>query len=145
MKIVLNELTPDQVIGINRRVIVDAHHRDPARKQQHTVVRGGDLQSCLGAIFYQSSSGYMHLPLEKMAGLLLYRVAQGQFFLDGNKRTAVVAATIFLRNHGLVLHLDRPMVNDLMWGFAVSEGGVSAKYGEDDAVKFDFDNVMPRI
>jgi prophage maintenance system killer protein len=36
-----------------------------------------------------------------MAGLLLYRIAEGQFFLDGNKRTAVVAATIFLRNHGL--------------------------------------------
>ena len=67
MKIVLNELTPDQVIGINRRVIVDAHHRD----------------------------------------------------------------------------LDRPTVNDLMWGFAAGEGGVAAKYGELDAVQFVFDNVMP--
>ena len=86
----------------------------------------------------------MHSPLEKMAGLLLYRIAQGQFFLDGNKRTAVVAATIFLCNHGLLLRLDRPTVNDLMCGFAVGEGGVPAKYRDQDAVQFVFDNVMPR-
>ena len=144
MKIALNELTPAQVIGFNRRVTLDALYRDPTGRQQHVVVRGSDMRSCLGAIFYQGSAGYMHSPLEKMAGLLLYRIAQGQFFLDGNKRTAVVAATIFLSNHGLLLRLDRPTVNDLMCGFAEGEGGVPAKYRDQDAVQFVFDNVMPR-
>jgi len=78
-----------------------------------------------------------------MAGLVLHRIAQGQFFIDGNKRTAVVATTIFLRNHGLVLRLDRTVVNDVVWGFAGSDG-VAAKYGQDDAVQFIFGNVLPR-
>lgn len=144
MKIGLNELSPDQVVGINKRVILDAHRRDPNSGQQHSVVRMSDLCSCIGAIFYQGAMGYMHLPLEKMAGLLLHRIAQGQFFLDGNKRTAVVASTIFLRNHGLSLRLDRKITNDLMWGFAAGVGGTPAKYGEEDAIQFIFDNVMPR-
>ena len=110
MRIALNPLTPEQVIGINERVILDAHRKDPACKQRHVVVRDADLRSCIGAIFYQGASGYAHLPLEKMAGLLLYRIAQGQFFLDGNKRTAVVATTIFLRNHGLAPRLDRTAI-----------------------------------
>jgi prophage maintenance system killer protein len=83
--------------------------------------------------------------VEKMAGLLLHRIAEGQFFIDGNKRTAVAAAAIFLKNHGLDLRLDRAVVSNLVWGFAKGLGGVPAKYTEEDAIQFVFDNVLPRI
>jgi prophage maintenance system killer protein len=89
VKIILNELTVVQIVGLNERAILDARRKDPACQQQHVLVKYGDLASCLAGVYYQSVSGYMHLPLEKMAGLLLYRIAEGQFFMDGNKRTAV--------------------------------------------------------
>jgi prophage maintenance system killer protein len=98
----------------------------------------------LGAIFHQGLSGYVHLPLEKMAGLLLHRISQGQYFFDGNKRTGVLACAIFLQNHGLQLKLDRVQVAELVWGFAAPMDGSLAKYGEDDAIQFVFDNVLPR-
>lgn len=145
MKVTINELTPSQVTGMNRRVIADANARLPGCQQQHRLVRPGDLDGCLAGIFYQAGgSGYVHQPLEKMAGLLLYRIAEGQFFLDGNKRTALAATLIFLQNHGLKLRLCGDEIEQLLWGFAKGTGGAPAKYGEEDAIRFIFDNVLPR-
>jgi hypothetical protein len=142
--VTVNELTATQVTGMNRRAIENANARIPGCQQQHRLVRSGDLDGCLAGIFYQSATGYMHLPLEKMAGLLLHRIAEGQFFFDGNKRTALAATLIFLQNHGLKLRLPGDEIDQLLWGFAKGSDGSPAKYGEDDAVKFILDNILPR-
>lgn len=84
------------------------------------------------------------IPFWNSVGLVLYRLAQGQFFMDGNKRTAVIATTIFLKNQGLTLKLDRQVVSELTWGFAVSMDGTPAKYVEDDVIQFIFNSVLPR-
>ncbi|WP_414697029.1 Fic family protein [Oligoflexus sp.] len=107
----LIELQSREVEGLNRRAIEDVHRKDPACKQQHRLVRAGDLSGCLAGIFYQSQAGYMHLPIERMAGLLLYRIAEGQFFMDGNKRTAIFAAWFFLANNGYSLYMDENRLN----------------------------------
>jgi hypothetical protein len=31
VKFAINELTPEQLAGVNKRVIIDAHRRDPSR------------------------------------------------------------------------------------------------------------------
>ena len=85
----------------------------------------------------------MHLPIEKMAGLLLYRIAEGQFFMDGNKRTAIFAAWFFLANNGYSLYIDENRLNDLIWGFPKDPVTGLAKYSEDDAIQYMFDNIMP--
>lgn len=143
MSLNIAELSFETVVRINQRVMLDIKIRQIATQAKHAVVRPDDLNSCLAGIFYQSIVGYMHHPLEKMAGLLLYRLAQGQFFLDGNKRTAVVAAAIFCRSHGLDLHLDRKRVNELIWGFAHGADGTPPKYGEAEAVEYIFANIVP--
>ena len=82
-----------------------------------------------------------------MAGLLLYRIAQGQFFLDANKRTALIAMVVFLGNNGHKIRIERGVVNDLMWGFAPPEDdpGKGPKYKQEDAIQFVFDNILPPI
>lgn len=139
----LIELEARHVDGFNQSVIKQAHRNDPACQQQHQLVRPNDLMGCLGGIFYQGAKGYVHLPLEKMAGLLLYRIAQGQFFMDGSKRTAVTAAWAFLRNNGHELYIDRKRLDDLLWGFAKDPQTGVAKYSEHDAIQYIFDNIMP--
>lgn len=147
MNITLRELTHTEVIGVNRSVILDAHRKDPASQQKHILVRPLDLQSCLAGIFFQSAQGYMHYPLEKIAGLLLYRIAQGQFFIDGNKRTAISSCYFFLLNNGHSLRTDRKTVSELLWGFSPPEDDPSAapRYTDSDAIQFVFDNIAPRV
>ncbi len=140
----LVELTADQVVGLNGSAIKDAHRKDVNCQQKHALRDRGGLEGCLGGIFFQlSGKGYVHLPIEKMAGLILYRIAQGQFFLDGNKRTSLLSAFYFLGNNGYQLRIVRSVVNDLLWGFAPSEDdpSQSPKYSENDAIQFIFDNI----
>lgn len=145
MKIALDVLTIDQVVGLNQRTIKDAHRKDPTCKQQHALRNSGGLSSCVDSIFMQIQgvNGYVHAPIEKMAGLLLYRIAEGQFFLDGNKRTALLSCVVFLGNNGHRLRLERQATSDLIWGFAKDANTGLAKYKEDDAIQFVFNEIYP--
>lgn len=137
------ELRTEEVIGLNRRVIEFARREDPACKQLHGVRSQAGLSGCVGGVFYQTGgAGYINLPLEKMAGLLLFRIAQGQFFLDGNKRTAFYSMVVFLGNNGNNVRTEQSVLSDLIWGFATGPNG-KPKYTEDDAVQFVFDNIIP--
>jgi death-on-curing family protein len=139
----LMELEPSHVIGLNKKSIQDAHRKDPHSAQKHQLIRPSDLQSCLGAIFHQSSRRYVHLPIEKIAGLLLYRIAEGQFFMDGNKRTALLSAVFFLRNNGYQLYIDENRMEALIWGFAKDPVTGTSKFNEPDAIHYVFDNILP--
>lgn len=148
MNIALCELTPEQVIGINQSVIKKDHQWNPNSQQKHAVRNLSGLKGCIGGIFQQlNPKGYVHLPLEKMAGLLLYRIAQGQFFLDANKRTALNAMKVFLHNNGHQIRIDKKVVSDLVWGFAppINDPNQPPKYKEDDSVQWVFDNILPLI
>lgn len=142
----LVELTEIEIIGLNRKAIEDARRKDATCQQQHALVRRSDLLSCLAGVYYQDSKqGYLHLPIEKMAGLILYRVAEGQFFMDGNKRTGVLACYFFLFNNGLDLKIDNNRINELIWGFGKDPHTGKAKYREADSMQYIVDNVFPRV
>ncbi len=143
--ITLNELTWQHVDGFNRRAIAESLRKNTGSTASNVLTKASELKSCLGGIFYQAQQGYLHLPIEKMAGLLLYRIAEGQFFLDGNKRTALLACYFFLHDNGLSLRTEEDEVNDLMWGFAKDHVTGIAKYNQTDAIQFIFENVLPRI
>lgn len=145
MSIGIVEISSGQIEGLNRSLIGFYNQNNPGSTHVHQLVNAGGLQSCVGAIFYQSFNGYQHLPIEKMAGLLLYRVAQGQYFLDGNKRTAITTAFTFMRNNGYRLLTDRDTTRDLLWGFAQDTGNGQMKYNLDDAIKFIEDNSLPMM
>lgn len=144
MKIPLAEITTAQIIGLNRTVIAEARSKDPKCKQQHRVNDRNKLEARVSSIFQQLNGiGYVHLPIEKMAGLLLYRIAEAQAFEDGNKRTALISMVAFLHNNGHRIRIHRQTVNDLIWGFAVPMTGGSAKYNESDSIQYIFDNILP--
>lgn len=134
----ITELTLNEVIGFNRRAILDGNRRDPARREQHNLIRTDVLQSALAGIFFQSGQGYMNLPVEKMAALLLCRISQGQAFENGNKRTAVLSAYFFLWNHGLKLKVQTDEIVSLLWDLA------NKVKNEDDVFNFILNNVFPR-
>lgn len=122
----LIELTYDQVVGFNKKAIADRHAHDPTSKEIHSISAAGQgkLLGCLGGIFARNFQGtYYHLPIENIAALVLYRIAEAQAFENGNKRTALLSCYFFLYNNGYNLKIDKGRVNDLLWGFARDENG----------------------
>lgn len=134
----LIELSLQEVVGMNRKELEKYNLKNNA-KQLHTLINPDGLKSCLGGIFMRDLSGYYyHLPIEKMAALLFFRISQGQYFADGNKRTSVRSMTIFLYNNGYRIQIDDDTIEDLLWGFATK------KYNDTHAIQYVEDNIYPK-
>jgi death-on-curing family protein len=141
-------LTKQNVIGFNDKAIKDARRKDPNCQETHRLIDEPKLEARLGSIFFRDSRGtYLNLPIEKIAGLILYRIAEGQCFENGNKRTAVLSSYFFLYNNGYDLQFKQDEMNELIWGFAQDPKDSLAprKYNEDDAISFIEDRLVPRL
>ena len=65
---------------------------------------------------------YLHHDLHEMAAAYLYHIAMNHPFIDGNKRTAVVAALVLLDLNGIDVDRPEPRLFDLTLG--VAEGRI---------------------
>ncbi len=139
MKKNLSELEYLEVVGLNKNV-TEIYNIKNKTNQPHVLVKLNELKSCLSGIFARDFKGnYYNIPLEKMAGLLLYRIAQGQFFMDGNKRTAILSMKFFLFNNGVNILIKGKVLEELTWGFAVK------KYTDKDSIQYVYDNISPKL
>ena len=102
---------------ISREVLAQLHE-DSIRLFGGTLgVRDEDsLQSALGAP--QNTWFYGGGDLFEVAAAYAYHLAQAQAFLDGNKRTAVAAALLFLRANGIAGKPDQLRLYDAMIAIA---------------------------
>lgn len=91
-----------KVIALNREIV--AWSGEP-----HHVVDYGGLESAIARPV--NSYFYGTADVAYLAADLLYGIAANHPFMQGNKRTALVAAEVFLRLNGFDLHLpDREFV-----------------------------------
>ncbi len=84
----------DEVVGIHDRLLKEFGGSAGIRDL-------GMLESAV----YRPQTGYYD-DLSEMAAALLHSLLMNHAFVDGNKRTAVAAADVFLRLNGLVLAVD---------------------------------------
>jgi death-on-curing protein len=90
-------LTPPEVFLINEQVL--------ARDGQQSLLRDeGALESAL--MRPQTASHYEQANLVRQAALLVAGIALAHAFLDGNKRTALLAGTVFLDLNGGFLETE---------------------------------------
>ncbi len=61
----------------------------------------GLLESAVLMPQQQFSGDYLHKGLAAMAAAYLFHIAQNHAFIDGNKRTAALAALVFLEINGV--------------------------------------------
>ena len=71
----------------------------------------------------QASFGgeFLHQNLFEMASAYAFHIAENQAFLDGNKRTALVAALVFLDINGCLIFDDEMKLYDAMIAIANRE------------------------
>lgn len=90
----MQHLTPDDVLGINEFVL--------AQQSQQSLLRDvGGLQSAI--MRPQMAANYEDADLARQAALLVSGIALAHAFVDGNKRTAIMAGEMFLDLNGYIL------------------------------------------
>ena len=83
----------------------------------------GLLESAIGTVMATFGGEFLHETLFEMAAAYLYGICKNHPFVDGNKRTAVSAALVFLDMNGVEVAADENDFYDLV--IAVAEGRVS--------------------
>jgi death-on-curing protein len=83
----------------------------------------GLLESAVGSVEATFDGTFLHETVFAMAAAYLHGICRNHPFLDGNQRTAVVAALTFLEMNGIEVDADEDAFYDLVIG--VAEGRVS--------------------
>lgn len=82
-------LTLDHVLYINQEVCDNVDQRS-------VCLDKGKIESALGATFYPGHYPFQHGGIAKVAGALCFFLTKAHGFLNGNKRTAMLASTMLL-------------------------------------------------
>lgn len=99
----IKQLTSTQIILINKKICKEDKH-------DHKILDLRKIESALHTTFYPGSEPFIHGGVAKIAGAMAYYLTNAHAFLDGNKRTALLASTIFMKINGysLTYPLDIP-------------------------------------
>jgi death-on-curing protein len=79
------------------------------------------LQSALGTPQTTFEGEYLHTDVFEMAAAYLFHIARKHPFVDGNKRTGLMAALVFLGLNDLELAVDPAALYELVSGVAAGE------------------------
>lgn len=85
------------------------------------VADRGMLESAVAMPTAAFAGELLHKSLPAMAAAYLFHICKNHPFLDGNKRTAVVAAEIFLNVNGMRLDVSNEDLKQLCLGVAAGE------------------------
>lgn len=109
-------LTLDEILAL---------HHDQFRRYGGTpgVRDRGLLSSALGTVSATYGGEFLHQGLHEMAAAYLYHIAGNHPFVDGNKRTALAAALLFLWMNDIEVAAKEEELTDLVMG--VAQGSIS--------------------
>lgn len=101
--------------------VLEIHHDLIRRYGGREGIRDlGVLQSALAMPQAGSSTEYYHTDLFEMAAAYLFHIAKNHPFVDGNKRTGIAAAIVFLEMNGVEVRATNDAL--LRTVLAVAEG-----------------------
>ena len=107
-------LTLDEVLAIHADQIRRYGGRPGLRDQAL-------LRSALGTPETTFEGEYLHTDVFEMAAAYLFHIARNHPFIDGNKRTALMAALVFLGLNDLELAVNPDALFELVNGVAAGE------------------------
>lgn len=108
------------IVWVSREVVEAVHDRQLAEHGGGTGVRdAGLLESALARP--QNQYHYGETDLAAVAAAYAFGIARNHPFIDGNKRTAWVAARLFLRLNEVALEFDKAEATVMMQQLAAGE------------------------
>lgn len=107
--------------------VLEIHRDQIERYGGHAGLRDlGLLQSALAMPAAALGGRYLHGDLVEMAAAYLFHIVQNHPFIDGNKRTGMVAAIVFLSLNGIELRADETQLEQLVIDVAKGKAGKSS-------------------
>lgn len=85
-----------QIISANRFICTEGGN-------PHHCFDPGKIESSIHSAFYPGSYPFAAGGLARIAGALCFYLIKNHSFMDGNKRTAILSAILFLSQNGLAL------------------------------------------
>ena len=104
-------LTFDEVLDI-QRAQAELYGGDPGLRDR------GLLESAMAMPESSFGGELLHRTLFAMAAAYAYHIAQNQPFVDGNKRTGLVSALVFLELNGIEIEDPKGRLYNAMMGIA---------------------------
>ena len=104
-------LTVDQVLEIHRRVIGE-YGGDPSVRDR------GLLESAVMMPSARFGGEFLHKTIPDMAAAYLFHICRNHAFVDGNKRTALASAEVFLLLNDMGIHVPDDELVELTLGVA---------------------------
>ena len=97
----------EDLVNVNRVVVA-------LSKEEHaySAADGEKLSSVVNEVEARADNLAPEEAIPSKASLLVFRLASGQYFRAGNKRTALVAGAAFLLKNGYALDLKNPSLVD---------------------------------
>ncbi|MGO9691404.1 MAG: type II toxin-antitoxin system death-on-curing family toxin, partial [Syntrophobacteraceae bacterium] len=84
------------------------------------------LTSAIALPFASFSSAYLHGDIFEMAAAYAFHICQNHPFIDGNKRTALASALVFLDMNGEIISYDSDKLYKAMVNLAAGKLSKSA-------------------
>jgi death-on-curing protein len=95
--------------------MVDEFGGDPAVRDR------GLLESAVALPASQFGGEYLHGGIPEMGSAYLFHICRNHAFVDGNKRTALTTAEMFVLLNGMRLVATNEELEELTFGVAASE------------------------
>ncbi len=110
----------EALVTINKRVV-------SLTKDKHEYMEEDvrSLRALLAAVENRANEEERVESLIQKASLLIFRIARGQHFHEGNKRTALVAAESFLKVNGYTIDMQNQDLLDIVDTASVGQASLS--------------------
>ncbi len=116
----IRHLDLETLVRINKRIV--SLTRD---KHEYTEEDKRSLRDLLAAVENTANEEERVESLIRKASLLVLRIASGQHFHEGNKRTALVAAESFLKVNGYTIDIQDSDIVDIVDKASIGQASLS--------------------
>jgi death on curing protein len=118
--------------------VIEIHQDQIQRYGGHIGIRDLELlKSSISMPAAGFSGEYLHTDIYEMAAAYLFHIIRNHPFMDGNKRTGVVSALVFLILNGIELSADEHSLENMV--ISVAEG----KIGKAEIAQYFYANSRP--
>lgn len=105
----------NKIIFLTLAEVIDIHTDQIQRYGGHDGIRDINLLSSAVAMPYASfSSEFLHEDIYEMAAAYAFHICRNHPFIDGNKRTALASALVFLELNGIGISDPKGKLYDAM-------------------------------
>ena len=102
----------------------------------HHCFEIGKVESAIHSAFYPGEPPFVHGGIARIAGALCFYLLKAHAFMDGNKRSAMITAVVFMNKHGWDLQYSYDEIADTNALFDIIDGCAANVYSKEHLIEW---------